>query len=490
MYDRAKVYIKAGKGGNGSASFRREKFVPFGGPDGGDGGRGGSVYLVVSLDLNTLISFHYKQHYKAEVGGSGGGNQRHGKAGDNLYIPVPPGTFVRVITPESIDPSTGLTVLESETVLEADLTTLGQTVMIAKGGRGGLGNTHFATSTNQAPRISELGQPGEERILYLELKLIADVGLVGYPNVGKSTLLAASTAATPKIADYPFTTLSPNLGVVEIDVDSSFVLADIPGLIEGASEGAGLGLEFLRHVERTSLLIHVLDGTMVLGDDPQRDPLGDFARINKELEQYQPQLAEKPQIIAVNKLDVPEARAAFPDLKRQLEQIAPGAKVFGVAAVTGEAVRPLMAAAWHLLSDLREEQPLSTEEAGEVRILRVEEASPDEFAVERMSRHHLRVRGGRILRELAMTNFGQRENTERLNRSYQRMGLYQALLTAGAEPGDKVHIGEAELTWTEDNALDIVEPLAPLPPSRHKNKLPDPTKRKRKGLPVSKRRQI
>ena len=304
FYDRAKIFVKAGDGGNGSASFRREKFIPKGGPDGGDGGRGGSVYLRVNPDLNTLLPFHYKQHFKAEPGGSGGGNQKHGKAGKDLYIDVPPGTFVEVIDE---DPISGA---EAEAI-QADMVRPGETLMVGRGGRGGLGNVHFATSTRQAPRFAEKGEPGEERVLHLELKVIADVGLVGYPNVGKSTLLSTVSAAQPKIADYPFTTLEPMLGVVRVgseDSGETFVMADIPGLIEGASEGSGLGLEFLRHVERTRLLVHVVDGSAGLwrdleaeeeaGEDGTErggvhvsqtsDPIEDFKRINQELRAVRP----------------------------------------------------------------------------------------------------------------------------------------------------------------------------------------------------------
>ena len=310
FYDRAKISIKAGSGGNGSASFRREKYIPKGGPDGGDGGRGGSVYLRVNPDLNTLLPFHYKQHFKAQHGGSGGNQQKHGKSGQDLYIDVPRGTFVEVIDE---DPVSGAA---SEVVLQADLVRAEQTLLVAKGGRGGLGNVHFATSTHQAPRFAEKGEPGEERTVHMELKLLADVGIVGYPNVGKSTLLSTVSAARPKIGNYPFTTLAPTMGVVDVDGEA-FVMLDIPGLIEGASGGAGLGLEFLRHVERTRLLVHLLDGSAGLWKDESSepaeedkdkgahpsqttDPIADFKRINLELEQYDEDLARRPQIVAIN----------------------------------------------------------------------------------------------------------------------------------------------------------------------------------------------
>ncbi len=471
MYDHVKIYIKAGNGGRGSASFRREKFAPFGGPDGGDGGRGGSVYLRATTDLNTLLPFRYQQHYKADSGGQGLGNKMHGAAGEDLYIEVPVGTAVRVTTAEKFDPETSRTVIPAEVVLEADLTEAGQTVMVAAGGKGGLGNTHFATSTNQAPRISELGGPGQERVVYLELKLIADVGLVGYPNVGKSTLLAASTAATPKIADYPFTTLSPMLGVVEIDIDNSFVLADIPGLIEGASEGVGLGLEFLRHIERTYLLIHVLDGAIGSAGLPDRDPLSDFRHINQELALYHPSLdlAARPQIVAVNKMDVTEARAAWPEIKAALEQERPGIAVYAIAAATGEGVRELMFAAYRLLQEVKPKQAAADapSEAAEVKLFRAEDINAESFAIKRERKNLYRVRSNKVEREVAMTNFTQWASISRLNQRLAKAGLYKALIKAGIQVGDSVAIGDATLPWGEDEEIEWGPPT---PGGTHKPK--------------------
>jgi len=340
--------VKAGNGGDGSASFRREKFIPKGGPDGGDGGRGGSVYLRVNPDVKTLLSFHYKQHFKAQHGGSGASNQKHGKASSDVYIDVPPGTFVEVLDENPISGA-------AAEIVQADMVRPGETLMLARGGRGGLGNTHFATSTQQTPRFAEKGEPGEERTVVLELKVIADVGLVGYPNVGKSTLLSVVSAAEPKIADYPFTTLQPMLGVVGVD-DYAFVMADIPGLIEGASEGAGLGLEFLRHVERTRLLVHIVDGSAGLwwgsaaeieegSAHPSQttDPIADFKRINAELEQYDPTLAAKPQIIAINKVDLQEVRDRLPALVKQFHKLGYD-EVYPISAATGQGVQELMRA--------------------------------------------------------------------------------------------------------------------------------------------------
>jgi GTP-binding protein len=289
FYDRARISIEAGTGGDGSATFRREKYVPRGGPDGGDGGRGGHVYLLADVHLNTLLPFKERRRFAAARGGNGGGSRKHGRDGRDVIVRVPPGTVVRA----EIDGE----------LYEVDLDAPGMQLLAARGGKGGLGNVHFATSTQQAPRLAELGQPGEAYELDLELKLLADVGLIGFPNAGKSTLLSIISAAKPKIAPYPFTTLQPNLGVAEVG-DYSFVVADIPGLIEGAHRGVGLGFDFLRHVERTRLLIHVVDAAGVDG----RDPLADYQQINEELRLYQPELAARPQVVALNKADLPEAR--------------------------------------------------------------------------------------------------------------------------------------------------------------------------------------
>src|SRR5690348_202630 len=295
FYDHTKIFVKAGDGGNGSIHFRREKFAPLGGPDGGDGGRGGSVYMEATPNLNTLVDYRYRQHFKAGAGEAGARQKMHGAKGEDIVLKVPCGTVVR----------------DAETQeLVADLVEDGQQVMVGRGGRGGLGNVHFATSTHQAPREAQNREPGEERWLALELRLIADVGLVGYPNAGKSTLLSVVTAAKPKIADYPFTTLVPNLGVIEIGQigdEFGFVLADIPGLIEGAAQGHGLGHEFLRHIKRTRLLIHIVDGAGF-----ERDPWQDVESINRELAEYDAQLARRPQILVFNKMDLSDAQEKWP----------------------------------------------------------------------------------------------------------------------------------------------------------------------------------
>src|SRR4051812_42126179 len=314
--DDVRIFVRAGAGGDGAATMRREAHVPRGGPDGGDGGRGGSIYLRVDAGQTALHDFRYKHHFTATAGGRGERQRRHGKAGDDLFLAVPPGTAV-------LDGETG--------ALIADLVAVGQEIMVAKGGRGGLGNTHFATAVHQAPKHAQRGEPGEERWVRLELRLIADVGLVGLPNAGKSTLLAALTNATPKIASYPFTTLEPNLGVLDLGIEDSRrpTIADVPGLIEGASSGAGLGHAFLRHVERTRILVHVVDGSA-------RDPDWDYGVIREELQAHDPALLEKPMIVAFNKLDVPEAAAAWPAFRaaREREKLL----VVGIAAATGKGI--------------------------------------------------------------------------------------------------------------------------------------------------------
>src|SRR5947199_3187633 len=342
LFDHTKIYVKAGDGGNGSMHFRREKFAAFGGPDGGDGGRGGSVYIEATHNVNTLIDYRYRHHFKANAGEAGMRQKMHGAKGDDVVLLVPCGTIIRHV--------------ETQEVV-ADLVESGQRVMVARGGRGGLGNVHFATATHQAPREAQKGEPGEEHWLSLELRLIADVGLVGYPNAGKSTLLSVVSAARPKIADYPFTTLTPNLGVVAIGQpgsrdEYSFVLADIPGLIEGAAQGVGLGHEFLRHIRRTRLLIHMIDGASF-----ERDPWQDFQSINRELREYDEELARRPQIVELNKMDLPEAQERWPALKAQAE--AAGYPVFAISAASHQGTDELMQFTAKQLQELRQEESTS-----------------------------------------------------------------------------------------------------------------------------------
>jgi GTP-binding protein len=420
--DRVKIWVHAGAGGDGAATFRKEAHVPRGGPDGGDGGRGGSVYLRVDAGQTTLRDFQYKHHFKATPGGRGERARRHGKAGDDLILDVPPGTAV----------------LEDESgALLADLVATDQQAMVARGGRGGLGNTHFKTATHQAPKHAQKGEPGEERWLRLELRLIADIGLVGLPNAGKSTLLAAVTAAQPKIADYPFTTLEPNLGVMALDDDDERrpTIADVPGLIEGASSGAGLGHAFLRHVERTRVLVHVIDGS-------SRDPEWDHEVIREELRAHDPALLEKPMLVVFNKIDLPAAQAAWPAFAkaRRTED----REAIAIAAATGEGLDTFRAGVAALLPSL-EELEAPPEPAGVV-VHRID-TMVDGFVVERDRDGAYRIRGKRIERIASQTNFDVEESAERFQRDLERMGIDAELRRAGVEPGDLVRIGGSELEW-------------------------------------------
>jgi GTP-binding protein len=422
--DRVKIWIHAGDGGDGAATFRQEAHVPRGGPDGGDGGRGGSILLRVDPGQTTLRDFQYRHHFKATPGGRGTGSRRHGKAGGDLVLEIPPGTAV-------YDDTTG--------ELVADLVATGQEALVARGGRGGLGNTHFKTSTHQAPKHAQKGEPGQERWLRLELRLIADIGLVGLPNAGKSTLLAALTAAQPKIADYPFTTLEPNLGVMDLgDDERRPTIADVPGLIEGASDGAGLGHAFLRHVERTRVMVHVVDGS-------GRDPEWAHGVIREELHAHDPALLEKPMLIAFNKMDLPAAREAWPAFERARR--AEGLDVVALAASTGEGLDAFRARVADLLPSL-EDLAEPPEPAGVV-IHRIE-AMVDGFVVERDPDGAYRVRGKRIERVAAQTNFDVEESAERFQRDLRRLGIDAELRRAGVLAGDLVRIGGTELEWEYD----------------------------------------
>jgi GTP-binding protein len=426
--DEVRIVVHAGAGGDGAATFRREAHVPRGGPDGGDGGRGGSVFLRVDIGQTTLLDFRHRHQFRATAGGRGERSRRHGKAGDDLYLAVPPGTAV-------LDAESG--------ALVADLVAAGQEAMIARGGRGGLGNTHFATATHQAPRHAQRGEPGEERSLRLELRLIADVGLVGLPNAGKSTLLAALTAARPRIAPYPFTTLEPNLGVMDLGIDDGRrpTIADVPGLIEGASSGAGLGHAFLRHVSRTRVLLHVVDGST-------RDPRRDHDVIRDELEAHDPELLAKPMLVVFNKMDLAAARDAWPAFRAAMDDV--GIARLAVSAEAGTGLDELRTAVGELLPDAAglAEPP---DPAGVV-VHRLE-AAGDGFAVDREG-GVLRVRGRRIERLVAQTNFDNEESAERFQRELARIGIDDALRRAGVRPGEPVRIGATELEWEppEDDA--------------------------------------
>jgi GTPase len=438
LIDRARIWVKAGDGGNGSASFRREKYVPRGGPDGGDGGHGGTVYLRARSNLNSLLPFQFTTRFKAEPGGPGRSQQRHGKNGKDLFVDVPVGTVVW-------DDESG--------EILADLTEDDERTAVARGGRGGLGNVHFKTSTRQAPRLAELGEPGEERSLRLELRMIADVGLVGLPNAGKSTLLAASSAARPKIADYPFTTLEPILGVVQVGgVDGQiFVMADIPGLIGGAAQGVGLGLEFLRHVRRTKVLVHVLDAS---GGLEGRDPLQDFETVNAELNSYEEDLLAKPMIVALNKTDIPEARQRVESLTTELQSR--DYTVYPISAVTGDGVPELLQAVAALLREVQQ-QEIETEKPQDRRRYTLENVDERAWSADRLSRHHFVVTGIGIERFTRMTDFSREEAVERFQRLLESSGLSDELGRLGIEPGDVVHIANIELVWGDQEDLQPVE---------------------------------
>lgn len=436
FYDHTKIFVKAGSGGDGSIHFRREKFAPFGGPDGGDGGRGGSIYFEATNGLNTLIDFRYKQQFKAESGEPGIRQKMHGAKGGDVFLQVPCGTVIR----------------DAETnTLVADLTEPGQQVMVARGGRGGLGNVHYATSTRQAPKESQKGEPGQERWLNLELRVIADVGLVGYPNAGKSTLLSVVSAARPKIANYPFTTLEPNLGVVEVGQPRGgdgygFVMADIPGLIEGAAQGVGLGHEFLRHIRRTRLLIHMVDGSAI-----ERDPWQDFETINHELLEYDQQLSERPQVVVLNKMDIPETQERWPEFQAKAK--AANYPVFAISAAAHQGTDELMTEiSRRLLEMQRDEAERAAAEVivdlrdGESPILRPQ---PDDAFTVTVEGGVYVVRGKRVERMVNMTNQESEESMDRMQVQLEKMGITKALEAAGVKVGDTVRFGKVELFWGE-----------------------------------------
>jgi len=426
--DQAEIIVHSGKGGNGMVHFRREKYVPRGGPDGGDGGKGGDVLLQVSLSLNTLYTFRHKARFRALDGRNGAKQNMTGRSADDLVIQVPAGTVV-------YDAHSG--------EMLGDLVEAGQRLVVARGGRGGRGNSRFANSVHQVPMIAERGEPGEERTLRMELKLIADIGIVGVPNAGKSTLLSVVTNARPKIAPYPFTTLEPNLGVAHLDEETDLVLADIPGLIEGAHQGVGLGHSFLRHIQRTRVLIHLLDGLSA-------DPVLDFAQINSELALFDPQLARKPQIVAFNKMDLPEVQARWPGIEQELKQriknqgelLHVDGELFAISAVAGLQVRLLLYRAAQLL----EEAPVPLAEA-ELPVYRIE-SDPKAFQIDhRADGWH--VTGQSIERAAKMTYWEHFQSVRRFQRILETLGIDQALRDAGVENGDTVFIGDYELEWQD-----------------------------------------
>ena len=422
LADTATIYIEAGNGGNGLVSFHREKYVAAGGPDGGDGGNGGDVILAVDDKVSTLADFRYRKQYKAQNGGDGKAARCSGKNGEDLVVTVPIGTLVKDANTDKII---------------ADLNKLGQRLVIAKGGSGGWGNSHFATPTRQIPRFAKSGTDGEKREIKLELKLLADVGLVGFPNVGKSTLLSVVSDARPKIANYHFTTLEPNLGVVDLGAGNSFVMADIPGIIEGASEGIGLGHEFLKHVERTRLLIHVVDASGIEG----RNPIEDFDKINDEIKKYNPELAKKKQIVAANKKDIVFDESIYAGFCSEMKNR--GYEVFEISAATKDGVDSLLKYASGLLDTIP--MPiLAKDDSNEEKIIKFEEEEP--FTVRRENDAFI-VEGEWVKRLIGSTNFSDSESLQYFQRSLRKKGVIKALEQKGINEGDPVKIYDIEFDY-------------------------------------------
>lgn len=422
--DQVRVYVKGGDGGDGIVAYRREKYIPKGGPAGGDGGDGGDVVFEVDEGLNTLMDFRYNRHFKAKRGENGMSKAQHGKNAEDLIVPVPPGTTV-------IDEDT-------EEVI-ADLTEHGQRAVIARGGRGGRGNIRFASPRNPAPEIAEKGEPGEERNIKVELKVLADVGLVGFPSVGKSTLLSVVSAAKPKIADYHFTTLAPNLGVVETSDHQSFVMADLPGLIEGAHEGVGLGHQFLRHVERTRLLVHVIDMAAIEG----RDPYEDYQKINQELKAYDEKLLERPQIIVANKMEMPGAKENLQEFKARLTD----KPVYEISALTKEGLKELLFAIAEKLQSIPKQTPILEETDEKVVYRYHEEKEP--FEITRDPDGAYVLKGEKVEKLFKMTDFSRDEAVQRFARQLRGMGVDQALREKGAKDGDTVRLLDFEFEFIE-----------------------------------------
>lgn len=421
--DEAKVTVKGGDGGNGCVSLHREKYVPRGGPDGGSGGKGGDIVLQADGGLKTLLDFQFRRHHKAERGRHGEGNNRHGGNGSDLVLKVPVGT---VVADEDSRPL-------------GELLADGDRLVVVAGGIGGRGNAAFATPVRKAPMFAEKGEPGEERTVRLELKLLADVGLVGYPNAGKSTLIGRVSAARPKIASYPFTTLAPNLGVVKVDDERTFVLADIPGLIEGAHEGKGLGDRFLRHLERTAVLLHLLDLSGIERDDP----IEDYKKIRRELQGYGAHLAERPEVVVGTKIDLPGSAEHLRRAKRYFAERERA--FFAISAVTGEGVKQLIYTAAELVERARVEEPAPPERPE--RVYRLDE--DDHLEIERFSRHSWGVKGRKIERAVRMTDFESEEAVDYLRRRLAKMGVDDELKKAGAQSGDEVIIGKMVFEYSD-----------------------------------------
>ncbi|MGA8797616.1 MAG: GTPase ObgE [Candidatus Cybelea sp.] len=417
--DEAEIEVAAGDGGDGIVAWRREKYVPKGGPAGGDGGHGGSVYLEATPELSTLVEFRFRRSFSAESGKAGGTSKKSGRSGVDLTIAVPVGTLVYRRFGDAPE------------ALLADLANAGARFVVAKGGRGGLGNQHFATSVRQAPRFAEHGEAGERAHLRLELRLLADCGIIGVPNAGKSTLLSVVSSARPKIADYPFTTLEPQLGVVRVSDEESFVMVDVPGLVEGAHHGTGLGDLFLKHVERTRILLHLLDGSK-----PLPEILVDKQIIERELAAWNPRLAGKPTLVVLNKLDLPNARDSLPELRALFPELR------AISAATHAGVRELVLDAWRAI----ESAPLPEIVAQES--VRIELRDPDAFSIERGADGEFVITGERVERLATITDFDSDEGMARFERALGKMGVEKRLAELGAQPGDTVRIGSYEFTYS------------------------------------------
>lgn len=421
LVDYTKIFVKSGDGGNGAITFRREKYVAAGGPDGGDGGKGGDVYFIVDPDSNTLINFRYNKKYKAKNGENGSGNNCYGKKGEDLYIKVPLGTVIK-------DSETGKII--------ADLSTPGQKELVLPGGRGGKGNSHFATATRQAPHFAQGGEKGIEKELILELKLLADVGLVGFPNVGKSTILSMVTAARPKIADYHFTTLEPNLGVVKTEYGDSFVIADIPGIIEGASEGVGLGLQFLRHIERTRLLLHVIDVSGAEG----RNPVQDFKTINTELKKYNEKLASRTQIIVANKIDSMQDERGYNELEQMAKEL--NLEIYKISAATGQGLKELFKIVSERLKTLPKEELMEVDE----KVVYTLQEEKQGFEI-RQENGEFVVSGPDVDKLMNRVNLADNESMYYFQKMLANLGIEDALIKAGVKDGDTVRFNDWEFDW-------------------------------------------
>lgn len=421
--DQVKVFVKAGDGGNGLAAFRREKYVPMGGPAGGDGGKGGDIVFVVDEGLSTLMDFRYNKHFKAQRGENGMSKGKHGKNAEDFEIPVPPGTSVYD---------------EATNELIADLVHQGQKAVICQGGRGGRGNIRFATSRNPAPNLSENGEPGQELDIRIELKVLADVGLVGFPSVGKSTLLSVVSAAKPQIADYPFTTLTPNLGVVSTKDGRSFVMADLPGLIEGAHEGVGLGHQFLRHIERTRIILHIID----MASLEERDPYEDYLKINSELEKYDATLKNKKQIIVANKMDMPESQANLEHLQAQISE---DIEIYPISTISRDGLDNLL----YKIADTLDSIPVEVAEEETEEVVISFEKKSDKFTISRDDDGSFILEGDKIETLFKMTDFSSDEGIQKFARRMRQMGIDRALRDKGAKDGDVVRLLDFEFEFVE-----------------------------------------